>query len=416
MSKKVEITDKLAKSLVEGGEPRDIMDIVQPGFGIRVGLKRSTYILLARFPGSDNPTRRGIAQVGSIALKAARAMALDWKEKLLQGIDPVADKLEKAEAAAVQRKYNSETFSTAAEEYITLILSQQKNGAEIGRSIRTTFYPTLKDRPITKITTQDIAKPIKAKALTHKAQAFNIRGYVLRMFEWAEADGKIPQGSSPCKSIKPRVLLGRLDRRIGKQLTEAELRKIWVAAKEMGYPYGPLFQLLLLTGVRHMEAANASWSEFDLKAKLWTIPAKRMKGRKAGEDHLVPLTPMMLDILNKLPKLGSGDYLFSTKDGRTPTSINTFPKEQMDKLAHLYDWRNHDLRTSMRSYLSPLPIHSTNTVDVRELMIAHKIKGIGGVYDKHGYLDEKRIGFELWEQRLAGIVGHTPPKLTLVAS
>jgi integrase len=415
MSQKIEITTKLVESLTKGGVPRDIMDVVQPGFGIRVGTKRSTYILLARFPGSDNPTRRGIAQVGAITLKDARATAYQWKELLRQGIDPVAEKIEKAEAAAVKRKYDSETFSTAAEEYITLILSQQKNGAEIGRCIRTTFYPTLKDRPLIKITTKDISAPIKAKAVQYRAQAFNIRGYVLRMFEWAEADGKIPQGTSPCRSIKPRVLLGRLDRRIGKQLSEDELRRVWVAADKMGYPYGPLFRLLILTGVRHMEAADASWSEFDLRRKLWTIPAKRMKGRKTNEDHIVPLTPMMIDLLSRLPKLGSGYYLFSKNDGRTPTSINTAPKEQMDKLAHLYDWRNHDLRTSMRSYLSPLPIHSNHTVDVRELMIAHKIKGIGGVYDKHGYLDEKRAGFELWEQRLAGMVGSTPPKLTLVA-
>jgi len=415
MSKKTEITDKLVKTLVKGGEPRDIWDVCQPGFGIRVGTKRATYILLARFPGSSNSTRRSIAQVGAIDLKTARRMALHWKELILQGIDPEQQKLDEQEADQVKRSFNSETFSTAAERYIELILSQQKNGAELGRAIRATFYPTLKDRPLSKITTSDIAGPIEAKAVKYRAQAFNIRGYVTRMFEWAEASGKIPQGTSPCRPIKPRVLLGRLERRAGKQLSEAELRKIWVAAGEMGYPHGPLFKLLILTGVRHMEAADASWPEFDLKTKLWTIPAKRMKGRKAGEDHIVPLTPMMLDLLNRLPRLGSGDFLFSKKDGRAPTWIHPECKNQMDKLAHVYDWRNHDLRTSMRSYLSPLPIHSNHTVDVRELMIAHKIKGIGGVYDKHGYLDEKRAGFELWEQRLAGIVGSTPPKLTLVA-
>lgn len=415
MSKKVEITNKLVETLIRGGEARDVMDVVQPGFGIRVGAKRSTYILLARFPGSPNPTRRGIAQVGAITLKVARETAHRWKDLLIQGIDPVAEKIEKAEALAVKRGNDRETFATAAEEYITLILSQQKNGAEIGRAIRATFYPTLKDRPIAKITTRDISTPIKAKAVLHRAQAFNLRGYVTRMFDWVEADGKIPQGSSPCLSIKPRVLLGRLDRRAGKALSEDELRKIWVAAGKMGYPHGPLFQLLILTGVRHMEAADASWSEFDLKKKLWTIPAARMKGRKAGEDHVVPLTPMMIDLLTKLPRLGNGDFLFSKNDGRTSTWIHTEVKSEMDKVAHLYDWRNHDLRTTMRSYLSPLPIHSNSTVDVRELMIAHKAKGIGAVYNKHDYLDEKREGFQLWCGRLASIVGAPKPKLTLVA-
>lgn len=413
MSKKIEITNKLVETLIKGGEARDIMDVIQPGFGIRVGAKRSTYILLARFPGSSNPTRRGIDQVGAITLKAARAEAHRWKELLLQDVDPATDKVEKVAAVAAKARDESETFETVTDEYISLILKQQKKGDEIGRAIKATFFPTLKNRPIAKITTRDVTGPIKAKAVTHKAQAYFILGYITRMFDWVQADGRI--AVSPCTSIKPRTLLGPLERRTGKQLNEDEVRKVWNAADKMGYPYGPLFRLLLLTGCRHFEVSEASWSEFDLKAKLWTIPAARMKGRKTGEDHVVPLTPLTLDLLRKLPRFDGGDFLFSKKDGRAPTWIHTEYKDTMDKLSHVYGWRTHDLRTTVRSYLSPLPIHSNSTVDVRELMIAHKAKGIGAVYNRHEYLDEKREGFQLWSDRLAEIVGIKPPKLTLVA-
>ena len=56
----------------------------------------------------------------------------------------------------------------------------------------------------------------------------------------------------------------------------------------MGYPFGKFFQLLLLTALRRNEAADARWSEIDLDAKLWVIPAERMKG---GAAHAVPLVP-----------------------------------------------------------------------------------------------------------------------------
>jgi hypothetical protein len=64
------------------------------------------------------------------------------------------------------------------------------------------------------------------------------------------------------------------------------------------------------------------------------------------------------------------------------------------------DWVLHDLRRTMRTRLSALPIEDR----VREAMIAHAAPGLHQVYDQHRYSDEKRRGFELWEARLSTIV------------
>jgi len=61
-------------------------------------------------------------------------------------------------------------------------------------------------------------------------------------------------------------------------LDDDELRAVWrVAGCKIGHPFGPLFQILPLTGQRLAEVAGASWDEIDLRRKLWTIPAERMK-------------------------------------------------------------------------------------------------------------------------------------------
>jgi integrase len=68
------------------------------------------------------------------------------------------------------------------------------------------------------------------------------------------------------------------------------------------------------------------------------------------------------------------------------------------------DWTLHDLRRTMRTHLSALPISGT----VAELMIGHKQRGIRAVYDRFAYLDEQRSAFELWAARLRDIVEPPP--------
>jgi hypothetical protein len=67
-------------------------------------------------------------------------------------------------------------------------------------------------------------------------------------------------------------------------------------------------------------------------------------------------------------------------------------------------WKIHDLRRSMRTHLSALPVQDV----VREAVIAHARPGLHKVYDQHSYEDEKRQCLELWERRLLAIVEPPP--------
>ena len=91
-------------------------------------------------------------------------------------------------------------------------------------------------------------------------------------------------------------------------------------------------------------------------------------------------------------------------DGTRPISGFSKYKERLDKVCGLSGWRLHDLRRTMRSHISTLPVEEKT----RELVIAHAKRGLDRVYDQHGYRDEKRRCLALWEARLLGIVKPTP--------
>ncbi len=164
----------------------------------------------------------------------------------------------------------------------------------------------------------------------------------------------------------------------------------------MEYPHGPLYRLLLLSGLRLNEVADAAWSEFDLAKGIWTIPASRMKGKNSkARPHSVPITADIREILDSLPRFNGGEFLFSTTNGKSPVWVSDKIKRRLDaamletlqELAKergecpaktkLPPWVNHDLRRTLRSRLSELRI----SADVAEAILAHFKPGIRGVYE-----------------------------------
>jgi integrase len=185
-------------------------------------------------------------------------------------------------------------------------------------------------------------------------------------------------------------------------LDDDEVTALWRAAGRTNYPFGPLVRMLLLTGQRRSEVAEARWREFDLDKKLWSIAIARMKGKAA---HVVPLTDDVLALLRSLPRFARGDYVFSTTFGTSPTNGFSKYKARLDRemRAHKNDlapYVLYDIRRTMRTHLSALPVPDL----VRELVIGHAKPGLHKVYDQHAYLDEKRHALELWAKRLRDIV------------
>jgi integrase len=403
------------------GRPYDKMDSVVPGLGVRVlGSGQRTFVLIARYPGSTNPTRRALGGYGELTLEKARGKARDWLEMLRKGVDPHTEE-ERRRQSELRRQENS--FAAVAEDFIKRHVSKTRKAAIVGRELRREFIDRWGARPITDITQHDVVAVLD-EAVDRDApyQAHNLLGHVRTLFNWAIARGVYGVDRSPCDRLKATAVIGKkLARK--RILNDDEMRALWSATDAIGYPFGPIFRLLLLTGQRKSEVSDARWSEFDLKGKLWTIPAERMK---ADAAHVVPLTAEAIEVLSALPRYTKGEHLFSTTFGEKPVSGFSKAKIRLDetmlgglrklikgrgeddpKRAKIEPFVIHDIRRTVRTGLSALPVPDL----VRELVIAHTKPGLHKVYDQHAYLDEKRKALELWAARLRSIVEPAPPNV-----
>lgn len=417
------LTDTFVRGLgaAPPGKRLEYWDTKVPGFGVRVtdqGAK--SYVLYARFPPQRVPARRALGNAAKMGLAAARKKAGRWLDLVEQGRDPrEVERL--AQLQAVRAAHT--TFATIAEAWLEeAVRGRQRKAREVEADVRREFIPLWGKRPVTEITTLDVRNAIRGVRARAPAQARNLLGYARRLFTWAVGQHAYGLDISPVERLRPKELLGRKAVR-QRVLTDTEMWSLWRATERLDYPYGPLFRMLALTGQRKSEVAEARWREFDLVKRLWTIPPGRMKGDAA---HEVPLADDVISILTELPQFQQGDHLFSTTYGSKPVNGFSKAKDRLDRRmlrcwralgrirgedrrkAIIEPWVIHDIRRSVRTGLSGLPIPN----NVCELVIAHAQPGMHKVYDQHAYLDEKRRALELWAAKLRSIV--TPPPANVV--
>jgi integrase len=405
---KCTLTDKFVRSLKPAapGKRDQFWDTIVPRFGVRVTDKGAkSYVVYTRWPGTGKPARRAVGDTGQLSLAVARQRARAWLELVEQGTDP---KAREREPALEEQRRRQTTFTAVVEDWLREAVvgrnparPTQRKGLEVQRDVRRELISAWGQRPITSITTLDVRTVIKSKAAAAPAQARNLLGYAKRLFNWAVAQHAYGITESPAERLRPKEIVGKKVMR-QRVLADAELRALWRAAATTRYPYGPLFQMLALTGQRKSEVAEARWQEFDLEKRLWTIPPERMK---MDAPHVLPLANDVLAILKSLPRFKKGDYLFSTMFGAKPVNGFSKSKDRLDgamrtEMGELEPWTIHDIRRTMRTGLSALPIPDR----VRELVIGHAQPGLHKVYDQHSYLDEKRRALELWAERLRTIV------------
>jgi integrase len=433
------LNDRTLKALKPApeGKTEDHWDIGFPGFGVRVSdTGRKTFVLAARYPGSTSPARRRLGVYGPITLADARDKARGWLKLIEKGIDPQQEEETKR---LKEQKRRKNTFASVAEDFIVEKLPKERSGKDAERDLRNVFVAEWGERPITEITDLDVLGVIKAKAKDAPVYARNLLALLKRLFNWAIDQRVYEMQWSPCERIKPRSIFGeRVPRQ--RKLSDAELFALWRAADRMSYPHGPVYKLLLLTGLRLNEVAQAKWSEFDTavirelrkdkrnwktidKNKLrWIVPAARMKAKDSrARDHAVPLGTAILGIISELPRLG-GEYVFSTTGGDKPAWIGDKIKKDLDRRmlltlralakvededpdrVKLADWINHDLRRNVRSGMSMLRVPDT----VAEAVLAHTQGIIAKTYNVDDLFDQKAEALTAWANHLRSIVAPKP--------
>jgi integrase len=403
------LTEPYIRSLkpAPAGKRYAIADALVPGLKVRVTDKGSkSFIVWRRYGGAANPAARAIGPVGAMTLAEAREQARRWIDAIKRGDDP------RRSAAKLK---NMSTFGAIIEDYLQRHVAGKRKAKDVNREIRKELLPRWRNKPLASITRQDVIQlvdEIKDRGAVY--QAHNILGHVKTFFNWAIERGIYGIEASPCDRMKPSRLIGPKHPR-ERILSDIEIAAFWKASGKLKYPIGPLFRMLLLTGQRKSEVAEASWREFDLHNQLWVIPSERFK---SNATHTVPLSADVLALLETFPRWKSGDFLFSSTGGKTPVNGFSNAKLRLDRgmllslraeaqkrrvdpqHVVLEPFVIHDLRRTVRTRLSSLRVADT----VAEMVIGHGRKGIQRTYDRHTYLPEMRDALERWAVLLRSIV------------
>ena len=159
-------------------------------------------------------------------------------------------------------------------------------------------------------------------------------GALGKLFAWAVQHRRISNNTT-LGMFRPKSPPSR-DRVLGKQ----EIRQFWKACDEIGWPFGPCLQLLLLTGARRSEVADMQWAELNEDFSVWSLPSSRTKNKL---PHTLFLPPMARAIIAATPRMAGAAHVFTT-NGSTPISGFSKIKRRLDALTPSGDWRVHDLR------------------------------------------------------------------------
>src|SRR5262245_4453880 len=155
------LNDRTIKALkpAKAGQRYEIADAGMPGMVLRVTDKGTkTFALLARYPGSPNPTRRALGEYPALGLAEAREKARQWLALLAKGSDPAIEAVR--ERAATLRK-EGDTVASVAERFFTRKLKTQRRGHVVERIVRKEILPALGTRPVSDISHRDIRELVE---------------------------------------------------------------------------------------------------------------------------------------------------------------------------------------------------------------------------------------------------------------
>ncbi len=408
MSAKRDFTDRFLKAIKPTPSGKRVVhfDAVVPQFGIRVSDKSTkvnigAFVLVARFPGSSNPSPRRIGDYPAMSLAAARAIAREWREDIARGVDP---KIKQVEERRAEERRRADTFSAAFDAYAAERLSRLRTGGDVKKAVERYAVPKWGATPICDIRRADVKALIREVHAAAPYASNRLLAYLKTFFDWAADEEQIE--TSPAAPVKRMAEEEKRDR----VLSEREIRAFWRACGQLG-AFGRAFRFMLATGQRRAEVGDATWDEFDRAKKLWTLPRERTK---ADRGHEVPLSDLALSILGDCPRIG--EYVFTTRGtcslsgwSKAKTALDKIMLEKVKKLAEeqgeeepkqIPTWRLHDLRRTCATYLGKL---GTDRVVISKIL-NHAEQGVTSIYDRHQYDDAKRRALDLWGERLATLI------------
>lgn len=326
---KTAIDNEIAK--VAKGQRVVLNDDREAGLFIRVGERGAKWGVQVRTRGGQK-TRVTLGSWPALGIADAREAARAAKREAATGINPNEARREAEWAAEIARR-SRRTLADVIDEYNTAKLTHLRRGEATRRALdgKKGLLRDLLKREPRSITRADIADAVRRHARTSPIAANRALAYANAFFNWCVGEELIE--TNPAGTVKKPAKENTRDR----VHTLAELAEIWAAAGMLGYPFGPLYRLLMVLPMRREEIAAMPVAELELGSDddpasgVWTLPAARTKRANALR---VPLSPLARSIIKEAladPDRPKDSAFVFTTTGETSVSGFTKGKRRLDK-------------------------------------------------------------------------------------
>lgn len=400
-----------------------LQDGTASGLELRLGPGGATWSLTLRVLGEGGVTKRGFKKMGrryrvslgeypTVSLEDARGRANTYLAQAKKGISPLAALETAATAGGL-------TVQGLAQKFIAdyARLKELRAVRRYEGTIDVHVVPRL-GSVIADMLTRDQAREFLKKIMVKvprgdgprdrprggKEAARSAMAVLRKMINWGIREGLITRKDNPLEGMEANLPKKRRRERV---LSLEEARLAWIAAGTLGYPFGPVYQLMMLTGCRPGEWSAAVRSWIDLSQALSVIPADRYK---TDHVHVVPLVSQSVRILEDVfrnHQTRSGEYVFSGTDGARP--LSGWSKAQQRLLRAMCavsgemsvrKFTPHDLRRTVATRIAEqLGVGGEQLI---KRVLGHADGSVTAIYNRYGYVKEMRAVLERWSADLTG--------------
>ena len=340
----------------------------------------------------------GLGPYTTVSLAEARERAFECRKMSNDGIDPLeARRRAKAEAALKVAK--AMTFKQAAKAYLTSHEPSWQNPKHIEQwhsTLATYVEPILGHVRVGDIDTALVLKVIEPLWSTKTETASRVRGRIEAILNWASARGlRSPENPARWRGHLDKILPPKSRMRTVRHLPALPFNHVpdfFAALRERPAVAARALEFTILTAARSGEVIRARWNEMDLIAKVWTVPAERMKMRRL---HRVPLSAPTIPILERIREIREpeyGDYVFpgSTR----PTLSDMSMIMLLRRMGHGDELTTHGFRSSFRDWVSECTDFQG---EVAEAALAHVIGDkVEAAYRRGDLFNKRRELMDAW--------------------
>lgn len=389
-------TKPLTNTEVKQAKPKDKEYSLSDGDGLLLRVKINgsrLWIFNYQRPFTKKRANLSFGKYPDISLADARKLRLNARELLAKDIDPKADRDNKSIEA---KEAIENTFIKYAEKWrsIKAIELKEPTIRRAYQSLAKHVLPVLQDQPIDQIKPKhiiSIMKPIIAEGKHETVK--RLCTFVNQIMRLAVADGSLefnplsdvtnlfptPQRTH-FKTIEPRRLPELMS-----GMANANISRVTRC----------MFELQLHCATRPVEAATARWDEFDLDNGVWTIPASKMKMKKA---HQIPLSTQVTALLEIVFEMsGHREYLFpSVKD-----PLSHANRETVNTAMKRNGFKGQIVSHGLRALFSTTTNEQGFDFDVIEAALAHEDANlVRRSYNRSDYLERRRVLMQWWSDHI----------------